>query len=118
MPAWFDSIRNRHFFALDVGLFLLASALSFVLHWSGFGDFLREFLWFSGLSLLLKTGNAFRIGVYRRHWLFAGAYEVMNLIVSVGQASVLLGLVMYLIVVPLRLLDGFPWPVLGRVCKL
>ena len=112
MPAWYESIRNRHFFLIDVLLLIIASVLTFVLHWGQIMPLGSAFFWFTGLSLVLKLSNAYRLGVYRRYWFFAGPYEVMSLMTAVAQASVLSALIIYAVLIPLRVLENFPWPVI------
>ena len=110
--VWFETIRNRHFFALDAVLIVMVSALSFFLYNESFALLLTEFLWFTGLALLVKLSLLYRADIYRRYWLYAGAYEVARLLFVVAQSTLMLALLIYAILVPLKLLDGFNWPVL------
>lgn len=84
-------IRNRYYFASDVGLLIVASYLSFVLRLDTFalGSFWPALGVFTALVLLI-TPIVFRVsGVYSRYWRYASLEEVLLLVRAVALAAVL-----------------------------
>ena len=96
------TVRNRYLFGLDVALFALATVLAFALRFEGFGwgaVYSQAAVAFLILSLPLKLGTFWRVGIYRRLWRYSGVLEVQRLITA-SAASGAVGLLTGAVLIP------------------
>lgn len=114
------TLRNRHFFALDVLALLLVPALALTLRLDRL-DWWPQFGWalvvYTILGLLVKMAIFYSVGMYRRYWYYISVSELRPILTSTAlstsilTAGVLLtqeSLVPYDLAVPrsLPVLDG------------
>lgn len=102
-----NGFRNRHLLALDLALLPLATIAAYALRFEGFS-------WPAGygsgaelylpLSLLIKIGILFWLGLYRRLWRFASVSELETILLASGISGALCGL-----------LGGYVLPRLGLI---
>ena len=86
-------LRNRYFLLLDVLVILLAPiiALSLRLDRLNWGDeFGRSLLIFTIAALVVKLPTFFRLGMYRRYWIYASPEDLAPIMLAVGIPTAVL----------------------------
>ena len=106
------ALRNRHFLAADLGLFLLIPtvALALRLDWTvEFRQYARSLLVATVTFGLVKSAVFYRAGLYTRFWRYASIDELAH-IVLVGLGATVVQTVVYLLALrPLGWIsDDFP----------
>lgn len=106
-PRKLPPIRNRYFFIADVLLMPLAVVLSFLLRLdpSGLQPYTRTIFVLGTLAALVKPGVYYLFGLYRRYWRYGSANDLVIITTAVTSASLLVGLLVYLV---LPLLITYP----------
>jgi FlaA1/EpsC-like NDP-sugar epimerase len=112
------TLRNRHFFGLDVLLLLLTPTLALVLRTDGLNvqpqgwDVLTRYvpglLIYTGMALLVRLVIFHRFGLYSRYWRYASIEELDQISWAVFVSSALIGLVVLLARTPILTQVGFP----------
>ncbi|RMF06027.1 MAG: NAD-dependent epimerase/dehydratase family protein [Chloroflexi bacterium] len=91
-------LRNRHLLLLDALIFLLTPALAVALRLEGVAwwpQLAPALLFYTGVSLLIKIGIFYLLGLYRRYWQYAGVNDLLELVIGVGAATfIIMGLFM------------------------
>lgn len=85
-------LKNSHYFAIDIIIFLLTPTLALVLRLDGSVDFSQhvpDLIWATLLFLTVKLSLLQISGAYRRCWQYASIDELQQ-IVAVGLASILI----------------------------
>ncbi|MFW5940865.1 MAG: polysaccharide biosynthesis protein [Chloroflexota bacterium] len=93
-------LRNRHFFALDLILLILAAYFSFVLRLESLdlSSFWPSYLIFA-LSATVIIPFVFRTaGIYSRYWRYASIDELLRLSGAVAIGSIVAGLLTWVVV--------------------
>lgn len=84
-------LRNRHFILIDLVLLSLtpfiAMSLRLQVPWAQV--YTQPLLIYSGLSLVIKLGMFYLMGIYRQFWRYASVDSLLTIIWGVGGASVL-----------------------------
>ena len=88
--------RNRYFFLLDILLLSVIPLAALYLRldvdtWTS--PYLIALRWFTVLALAIKLPLFYAFNLYRRHWGYASVDELLSIIVAVGIAMVLLGVI-------------------------
>ena len=90
-------LRNRYLLGSDLILFAAATILSYALRFEGFEwgyDYAQSALVYLAVALPVKIFLFWRLGLYRRLWLYAGVVELERIIATSaasGLACLLLG---------------------------
>ncbi|HZW04426.1 MAG TPA: nucleoside-diphosphate sugar epimerase/dehydratase, partial [Anaerolineaceae bacterium] len=91
-------LRNRHYLVLDLMVLALTPAIALVLREESFKwlpEALPALALYTGLSLAVKVGLFYLLGLYGRYWLYASVADVSRLVMAVGQATIILTLAVF-----------------------
>lgn len=112
------SLRNRHFFSLDILLLLLTPTLALVLRtdglnvqprgWDVLTVYVPGLLVYTGLSLAVRLTIFYRFGLYSRYWRYASIEELDQISWAVFVSSAALGLIVLLSRTSFVAQTGFP----------
>jgi len=86
----FSALRNRHFVAIDLVIFLLTPTLALYLRVEGFptADHQEQaLLLYTLATLVVRMGISYLFGMYRRYWRFAGAIDFAELVLATSVAT-------------------------------
>jgi len=106
--------RNRYFLPLDWVLISVAVWLAFCLRFETLypSEFIQTWHVYLPLVLLVRPLLFYFFGLYSRLWRYASVQEIVDVIAAVMTGSIVIGLVMLAIVMPLQILVAFPRSVL------
>lgn len=87
---FWNNLRNRHFFVLDVVLLLFTPALALTLRddLTPSGTYALPLLWLTVLALLVKLPLFYFFGLYNRYWRYASVDDMLTILTSVFLATV------------------------------
>ncbi|MEA3341252.1 MAG: nucleoside-diphosphate sugar epimerase/dehydratase [Chloroflexota bacterium] len=104
------SLRNRHFFLIDLALLPAAAVLAFALRLNT-ADLQRygpHILLFVALVVPVKLLTFRLMGLYRRYWRYASADELVFVSVAVGVSLAITAALLLGLALPLMRITGFP----------
>jgi len=85
-------LRNRHFILVDLLLLSLTPiiAMSLRLQIPWYQEYTEPLLIYTGLSLVIKLGMFYLMGIYRQFWRYASVDSLLTILWGVGASSVLI----------------------------
>ncbi len=101
--TFLDTLRNRHFFLLDVFFLSLTPILALLLGADGLSrafSYWIPLIWYTVLSVLAKEIIFLAFGLYRRYWRYASIEELLLILKAVGSAALLLLILFFLAFTP------------------
>ena len=104
------SLRNRHFFLIDLVLLPATAVLAFVLRLdaTGLEVYAGSILLFVALSVPVKLITFYAMGLYRRLWQYASVGELLEIALSTGISEAVTVLLLFLVMLFLDAGQGFP----------
>jgi len=104
------SLRNRHFFLLDLVLLPAAAVLAFALRLNtvDLQQYRLHILLFAALAVPVKLLTFHLLGLYRRYWRYASTDELVFISVAVGVSSAITAALLLGLALPLTHTAGFP----------
>jgi FlaA1/EpsC-like NDP-sugar epimerase len=104
------SLRNRHFFLLDLVLLPAAAVLAFVLRLdaTGLEFYASSILLYVAVSVPVKLITFYVMGLYRRLWQYASVGELIRIVLATVLSEAVTVLLLFLVVLPLSRIQGFP----------
>lgn len=104
------SLRNRHFFLMDLLLLPAAAVLAFVLRLdaTGLAVYGSAILVFVVLSVPVKLVTFYLMGLYRPFWRYASVDELLRITLATGVSELVTIGLLFAVVLPLTGVQGFP----------
>ena len=104
------SLRNRHFFLIDLVLLPATAVLAFVLRLdaTGLEVYAGSILLFVALSVPVKLITFYAMGLYRRLWQYASVGELLEIALVTGISEAVTVLLLFLVMLFLDAGQGFP----------
>ncbi|MBU0704773.1 MAG: polysaccharide biosynthesis protein [Chloroflexi bacterium] len=104
------SLRNRHFFLIDLVLLPAATVLAFALRLNtvDLQGYRPHILFFLALAVPVKLLTFRLLGLYRRYWRYASTDELVFISVAVGVSSAITAGLLFGLALPLTRVTGFP----------
>jgi FlaA1/EpsC-like NDP-sugar epimerase len=104
------SLRNRHFFLIDLVLLPATAVLAFVLRLdaTGLEVYAGSILLFVALSVPVKLITFYAMGLYRRLWQYASVGELLEIALATGISEAVTVLLLFLVMLFLDAGQGFP----------
>ena len=104
------SLRNRHFFLIDLVLLPATAVLAFVLRLdaTGLEVYAGSILLFVALSVLVKLITFYAMGLYRRLWQYASVGELLEIALATGISEAVTVFLLFLVMLFLDAGQGFP----------
>jgi FlaA1/EpsC-like NDP-sugar epimerase len=104
------SLRNRHFFLIDLVLLPCTAVLAFVLRLDviGLEFYASSILLFVALSVPVKLITFYAFGLYRHFWQYASVAELIEITLATGVGEAVTVFLLFLVVLPLSGVQGFP----------
>ncbi|MBN1992363.1 MAG: polysaccharide biosynthesis protein [Anaerolineae bacterium] len=103
--------RNRYYLTADLILIPLAVVISFALRFleAEWAEHFQVVLIYAGMAILLKPLIFYFFGMYRRHWRYASAHDLLNItFVTFVAAAVVMVVVTSLVTLLVPLSRGIP----------
>ncbi len=100
------TLRNRHFFLLDLALIPLVALLAFALRLDaeGIQDYALTILLFIAVSLPVKLMVFRKLGLYSRYWRYASVDELVQIALAVCLSTLLIAALLLGVALPLGLI--------------
>ena len=104
------SLRNRHFFLIDLVLLPATAVLAFVLRLdaTGLEVYAGSILLFVALSVPVKLITFYAMGLYRRLWQYASVGELLEIALATGISEAVTVLLLFFVMLFLDAGQGFP----------
>jgi FlaA1/EpsC-like NDP-sugar epimerase/lipopolysaccharide/colanic/teichoic acid biosynthesis glycosyltransferase len=87
------SLRNRHFFMLDILALLFTPALALTLHLDRLDWWPRTcqaLVFFTSVALLVKLTIFYKLNLYNRYWRYAGVSDLTRVLIAIGLSTTVL----------------------------
>ncbi len=104
------SLRNRHFFLIDLALLSAAAVLAFALRLTtvDLQQYRPHILLLVALAVPVKLLTFRSLGLYQRYWRYASADELVRISIAVGAGSAITAGLLFGLALPLTGITGFP----------
>jgi FlaA1/EpsC-like NDP-sugar epimerase len=104
------TLRNRHFFLIDLALLPTAAVMSFALRLdaAGMQDWTSAILVWIALSVPIKLLIFYWFGLYRQFWRYASVDELVLIALATAVGEVVAAAWLFAVVVPLSGINSFP----------
>ncbi len=87
------TIRNRHFFVLDILALLLIPALALTLRMESLDwrpTFIQPLLLYTAVALSIKLAVFYALGLYHRYWRYANVNDLARIMIAVSISTVII----------------------------
>ena len=104
------TLRNRHFFLIDLALLPTAAIVSFALRLdaAGMQNWTSAILVWIILSVPIKLLTYYWFGLYRRFWRYASVDELVLVALATAVGEIVAAALLFAVVIPLSGIDSFP----------
>ncbi len=104
------TLRNRHFFFIDLALLPLVAVMSFALRLDALGmqNWTAAILVWIVLSVPIKLLVFYWFGLYRQFWRYASVDELVLIALATAMGEVVAAALLFSVIVPLSGIDSFP----------
>ena len=104
------TLRNRHFFLMDLALLPTAAVLSFALRLdaAGMQNWTSAILVWIILSVPIKLLVFYWFGLYRQFWRYASVDELVLVALATAVGEIVAAALLFAVVVPLSGINSFP----------
>ena len=104
------TLRNRHFFFIDLALLPAVAVMSFALRLDAAGmlNWTSAILVWIVLSVPIKVLVFYWFGLYRQFWRYASVDELVLIALATAMGEIVAAALLFAIIVPLSGLDAFP----------
>ncbi len=104
------TLRNRHFFLIDLALLPAAALLSFALRLdaTGMQYWISAILVWIALSVPIKLLAFYWFGLYRQFWRYASVDELVLVALATAVSEILSAALLFAVVIPLSGITTFP----------
>jgi FlaA1/EpsC-like NDP-sugar epimerase len=104
------TLRNRHFFLIDLALLPAAAVMSFALRLdaAGMQNWTSAILVWIVLSVPIKLLVFYWFGLYRQFWRYASVDELVLVALATAVGEIVAAALLFAIVVPLSGINSFP----------
>jgi FlaA1/EpsC-like NDP-sugar epimerase len=104
------TLRNRHFFFIDLALLPAVAVMSFALRLDAAGmlNWTSAILVWLVLSVPIKVLVFYWFGLYRQFWRYASVDELVLIALATAMGEVVAAALLFAIIVPLSGIDAFP----------
>lgn len=104
------SLRNRHFFLIDLVLLPATAVLAFVLRLDmiGLEAYADSILLFVVVSVPVKLITFYAMGLYRHLWQYASVGELLKIALATAVSEAVIVFLFFFVALPLSGIQGFP----------
>ena len=104
------TLRNRHFFFIDLALLPAAAVMSFALRLdaAGMQNWTSAILVWTVLAVPIKLLVFYWFGLYRQFWRYASVDELVLIALATAVGEIVAAALLFAVIVPLSGIDAFP----------